>query len=149
MFEYLEHDFEKANLPEEYCILMADIDHFKKVNDTHGHTAGDIVIKGVANTLQDCVRQNDIVARYGGEEYCIVLPQTTRERALHIAKKMLSKIEKTQFGSISVTCSFGLTSIKDDAHTPTELIDQADSALYKSKQLGRNQINFWEKIENE
>ncbi|MBO1255817.1 diguanylate cyclase [Alteromonas sp. 5E99-2] len=149
LFEQLECDFEKTNLPERYCIIMADIDHFKNINDTHGHSTGDAVIKGVAQILRDCLRQNDIVARYGGEEFCIVLPLTTKERASHIAKKMLSKIEKTQLEGISVTCSFGISSIKDGAKTPTELIDQADSALYKSKQLGRNQINFWEKIENE
>jgi diguanylate cyclase (GGDEF)-like protein len=145
LFDILERDFADITLPEEYCILMVDIDHFKKVNDTYGHSTGDIVIRGVADILQGCIRQNDITARFGGEEFCIVLPNASQKQAMHIAEIMRQKVESNHFDDITVSCSFGVTSIQFNAKSPTELIKQADLALYKSKKYGRNQVTLWDK----
>lgn len=145
LFDQMDKDFEQADLLDEYCIIMADIDHFKAVNDTYGHNTGDKVLSGVANILQGCVRQNDIVARYGGEEFCIVLHLVTQEQAIHISDIMRRKVENSRFEDMRVTCSFGVTSIRFKAMSPTELIEQADIALYKSKSLGRNQVTLWNK----
>lgn len=148
LFERMEQDFKNTETLDEYCIIMADIDHFKDVNDIYGHTAGDSIICNVANILQGCVRQHDIVARYGGEEFCIVLHRVPKNQAMQIAETMRSKVEKSRINDILVTCSFGVTSIKFNASTVAELIDQADLALYKSKSLGRNQVTLWGPILN-
>ncbi|WP_426356823.1 diguanylate cyclase [Pseudocolwellia sp. HL-MZ19] len=144
LFDHMNRDFTNPELLEEYCIILADIDLFKNVNDTYGHSAGDSVLVGVSDILQSCVRQNDIVARFGGEEFCIILHRVTKEQALALAETMRKKVEKSRFDDIAVTCSFGVSSIEFNAKSPTELIDQADLALYKSKSLGRNQITLWE-----
>ena len=144
LFEVMNRDF--LNLPqiEEYCILMVDIDYFKSVNDSYGHSIGDSVLCGVAKVLQGCAREGDITARFGGEEFCIVLPGTSQLQAMQIAENMRNKVENTYFDGISVTCSFGVASIKFNAKTPFELIEQADLALYEAKSLGRNKVSVWE-----
>lgn len=143
LFDHMKQDFANKNDLDQYCIIMADIDYFKKVNDTYGHSAGDSVLSGVANIFQGCVRQNDIVTRFGGEEFCIILHQVSQVQAIRIAETMRYKIEKSRFEDIGVTCSFGVTSIEFNAKTPAELIHQADLALYQSKYLGRNQVTLW------
>lgn len=143
LFNIMKEYFSTSDLNGEYCIIMIDIDHFKRVNDTYGHCAGDTVIQGVANVLQHGVRQNDIVARIGGEEFCIILNFVPQDKAIAIAEKMRKKIENTPFNDISVTASFGVTSIKFEAKRPSELINQADLALYQSKETGRNKVSLW------
>ena len=145
LFDLMNRDFADTDLLGEYCIILADIDHFKSVNDTYGHCAGDDVLRNIANILQSCVRQNDIVARFGGEEFCIVLPRASQDQAMGIAETIRKKIETCHFNNITVTCSFGISSIKFNAKAPTELINQADLALYKSKTNGRNQVTLWDK----
>nr|WP_231612827.1 GGDEF domain-containing protein [Pseudoalteromonas sp. NZS11_1] len=140
LFEIMNRDFLDLPQIEEYCILMVDIDHFKSVNDTYGHSIGDTVLCGVASLLQANIRTSDSVARFGGEEFCIILPNTTQEQAIRIAEAIRIKVEKAIFDDIPVTCSFGVTSIKFKARTPSELIEQADLALYEAKSLGRNQV---------
>lgn len=144
LFDRLERDLENSEPLDQYCIIMADIDHFKRVNDNHGHSAGDSVLREVANILQACVRQDDVVARFGGEEFCIILNRTSPEQAMRIAENMRYKVENSRFDEVIVTCSFGVTSFQFNAKEPAELIDQADVALYKSKSLGRNQVTLWE-----
>ncbi|WP_236559764.1 tetratricopeptide repeat-containing diguanylate cyclase [Colwellia sp. 20A7] len=144
LFDFMNRDFANKVRLTEYCILMVDIDHFKAVNDTYGHSTGDSVLSAVANILQNSVRQNDIVARFGGEEFCIVLPGTHQEQAMNIAETIRQKVEASSFDKISVTCSFGVTSIKFNAKAPSELIEQADLALFKSKSLGRNKVTLWD-----
>ncbi|MDO6566429.1 diguanylate cyclase [Alteromonas sp. 1_MG-2023] len=143
LFDSMERDFAKSPLPVEYCVLMIDIDHFKAINDNYGHTIGDSVLCNVANTLQNCVRQDDVVARFGGEEFCILLPNTISQQALHIAETMRKAVQDSRFESIEVTCSVGVTSIRFKAQTPSELIVQADLALFESKSLGRNKVTLW------
>lgn len=145
LLDRMAKDFLDTERLDEYCIIMADIDHFKSVNDTYGHSAGDSVICGVANILQGSVRQNDIVARFGGEEFSIVLHRVPQNQAMHIAETMRKKIERAHFDDITVTCSFGVTSIQFEAPSPEALIEQADIALYKSKSLGRNRVTLWDK----
>ena len=144
LFEVMNRDFLDLPQIEEYCILMVDIDHFKSVNDTYGHSIGDTVLCGVAELLQANIRKSDSVARFGGEEFCIILPNTTQEQAIRIAEAIRIKVEKATFDDIPVTCSFGVTSIKFKARTPSELIEQADLALYEAKSLGRNQVALWD-----
>jgi diguanylate cyclase (GGDEF)-like protein len=144
LFEVMNRDFMDLPQIEEYCILMVDIDHFKSVNDTYGHSIGDTVLCGVAELLQANIRKSDSVARFGGEEFCIILPNTTQEQAIRIAEAIRIKVEKATFEDIPVTCSFGVTSIKFKARTPSELIEQADLALYEAKFLGRNQVALWD-----
>jgi len=144
LFEVMNRDFLDLPQIEEYCILMVDIDHFKSVNDTYGHSIGDTVLCGVAELLQANIRKSDSVARFGGEEFCIILPNTTQEQAIRIAETIRIKVEKATFDDIPVTCSFGVTSIKFKARTPSELIEQADLALYEAKSLGRNQVALWD-----
>ena len=149
LFEHMKQDFSNIEELDQYCIIMVDIDHFKKVNDTYGHSSGDSVLSSVANILQSCVRQDDIVARFGGEEFCIVLHQVSQNQVIRIAEIMRKKVEKSRFEDISVTCSFGATSIEFKAKTPAELIEQADLALYQSKSLGRNQVTIWNETFNQ
>ena len=143
LFENLDSYFKKSSDGNDGCIIMVDIDYFKAVNDKHGHSAGDAVLCGVSRLFQDCVRQSDIVARFGGEEFCIVLDNIPQEEAVHIAETIRYKVENSRFEGIAITCSFGVTSTLFFAETTAELINQADVALYESKSLGRNQVMMW------
>lgn len=144
LFELMNRDFSSLEPLNEYCVIMIDIDHFKRVNDTYGHTIGDEVIRGVGDLLQNVVRQNDIVARYGGEEFCVVLPSASQHQAMRISETIRSKIESSTFKNIAITSSLGVASIKFKAKNPSELVNQADLALFKSKSLGRNQVTLWD-----
>ena len=137
--------FDEASKNEdELTCIMTDIDHFKSVNDTHGHGVGDEVIKYLANVLADHTRPNDLVGRFGGEEFCIVLPDTQINEAYTIAEKIRLTIENGDnaefFDKCQITASFGVTSIQFKPATPGEMVEQADKALYVSKENGRNQV---------
>ncbi|NNL66139.1 MAG: diguanylate cyclase, partial [Myxococcales bacterium] len=112
------------------CCIMSDIDHFKRVNDAHGHLTGDEVIMRGAEAMQAEVRSVDGVARYGGEEFCLSLPDTPIEAALAVAERLRAKIASPGFARVPVTASFGVASIADGAEAPVDLINQADEALY-------------------
>lgn len=144
LYEHLGSKFEGARTGDaEFSCIMADIDFFKKVNDTYGHAAGDEVIKMAANSLREVVRDMDMVARFGGEEFCVILPGAPIEQAQLIAERCRQKIEEKATNGIQVTGSFGVTSIRMGAITSNQLIQQADEALYYSKQHGRNQVTCW------
>lgn len=125
------------------CIML-DIDHFKSINDQHGHEAGDRVLKAVAQKLSENLREVDVAARYGGEEYAILLPHTNKKNALVVADRILSVIRKVDVNldgaSISVTASLGLASSSDlsGKASPEDLVKAADTALYKAKEAGRD-----------
>jgi diguanylate cyclase (GGDEF)-like protein len=144
LFDLLERDFTDVALLDEYCIIMVDIDHFKAVNDNYGHIVGDEVLCGIANILQKHARKGVTVTRFGGEEFCLVMPGADQRDGLELAEIMRQKIEISRFKNIVITCSFGVTSIKFNAKSPTEFIHQADLALYKSKSNGRNQVTLWD-----
>lgn len=129
--------------------FMADIDHFKSVNDNYGHATGDEVIKLLANILHANTRKGDLVARYGGEEFCVVLPGLTADEAISVAERIRLGIKNDSVklfkeGGPRVTASFGVASIFDQAADPAELNNQADKALYAAKQSGRNRVIRWD-----
>lgn len=145
LYEHLSSKFDGARAGDtEFSCIMADIDFFKKVNDTYGHAAGDEVIKMAANSLREVVRDMDMVARFGGEEFCVILPGAPLEQAQLIAERCREKIAQKDTNGIKVTGSFGVTSIRMGAITSNQLIQQADEALYYSKQHGRNQVTCWQ-----
>jgi diguanylate cyclase (GGDEF)-like protein/PAS domain S-box-containing protein len=144
LYEHLSGKFDGARRSDTaFSCIMADIDFFKKVNDTYGHAVGDEVIKMTANSLREVVRDMDMVARFGGEEFCVILPGAPIEQALLIAERCREKIAAQITNGVQVTGSFGVTSIQMGATTSGQLIQQADEALYYSKQHGRNQVTCW------
>ncbi len=143
----------KQNRDELTCI-MTDIDHFKSVNDTHGHGVGDDVIKYLANVLAEQSRPNDLVGRFGGEEFCIVLPDTTITEGAAMAEKIRHIIEvgigADFLDKCQITASFGVASIHSNAETPSEMVEQSDKALYVSKEGGRNRVtNYTSKMDSD
>ena len=134
---------------QNLAILMFDIDFFKKFNDTWGHACGDFVLKTVAKIIKDSTREQDIASRYGGEEFTLMLPNTSKEDALAVAERIRSEIEKTDFcyegQHMKVTISIGCSlydSKENPVSSPKELVEQADKALYVSKRNGRNKVSF-------
>ncbi|MCK5915794.1 MAG: EAL domain-containing protein [Deltaproteobacteria bacterium] len=125
--------------------LMVDIDLFKSVNDRFGHSTGDQVIKAVADVLKSCTRDDDLVSRYGGEEFCIVLSGLSLDKGTKIAERIRSDIEKSTCAGVKVTVSLGVSSLEQNAGKPDELISQADKALYAAKAGGRNLVVTWGK----
>nr|WP_246223209.1 diguanylate cyclase [Alteromonas profundi] len=143
LFESLNRVFNSPPVPNNLSFIMLDIDHFKTINDTYGHSAGDRVLQGVAKILLDNVEENAIVARFGGEEFCIVLPNTNLDNATTIAEDIRRDVEGYVLDSITLTCSIGITSTAGNATTVSELIDQADMALFDAKSEGRNKVTVW------
>lgn len=124
-------------------ILLLDIDHFKRINDTHGHHAGDEVIRRVAAILRESVRGQDTVGRYGGEEFGVVLPDTDDAAALAVAERMRARIEAATLeprAGVRATASIGLAALRGAEHGHSEWIQRADRALYRAKELGRNRV---------
>lgn len=128
-------------------LLMLDVDHFKKFNDTHGHLIGDEVLKTIAKALTDTLKGKDIVARFGGEEFCVLLPSTAFEHALIVAeslRKTIAEKELTRrdtgqkFGAITV--SIGVAAYRPGQDTIPVFIKRADEALYEAKRRGRNRV---------
>ncbi len=130
----------------ELSCFMLDIDYFKKINDNHGHSAGDEVLKVVSELIRKMVRKSDHVCRYGGEEFCILLPHTDVASAALAAEKIRQKVEESYPSDIRVTISIGISATCFEANSPQELIDQADKALYYSKETGRNRYTSWDKL---
>lgn len=129
-----------------FSLIMADIDHFKKINDTFGHLAGDSVLIGFTSIVRVNLRINDIVARFGGEEFFILLPETEKKQAVETAeriRKIICEIKHPFNGKeISYTVSFGVTSFNIDAQNREELLENVDMALYEAKTKGRNRVEM-------
>jgi diguanylate cyclase (GGDEF)-like protein len=125
---------------------MADIDHFKKFNDTYGHTAGDEVLRRVAAALDSGRREVDRVYRYGGEEFSVLLPETEGPEALEVAEKLRRRIESTRVAidgeeePVGVTISMGVSSYPQDGSESEHIIVSADEAMYVAKESGRNSV---------
>jgi diguanylate cyclase (GGDEF)-like protein len=126
---------------------MADIDHFKRVNDQHGHQAGDEVLRRVSEAFAAETRTTDEVCRYGGEEFCILLPGTSSQAAAEVAERIRKVIASPGFSRVPVTLSFGVASLESGARTFEELVKQADDALYVSKGSGRDRVSRWDQCE--
>ena len=123
--------------------LMLDVDHFKSYNDSFGHPAGDEALKLVASVIRDTLRGADVAARFGGEEFAILLPQTTDDEASMIAERIRSNIEQSQFEHRAVTVSIGVASCSSDLCSVPGLIKAADLALYDAKHKGRNRVRLF------
>ena len=121
-------------------IIIADVDHFKLVNDTYGHNVGDVVLTGIASLMKEHVREVDTVGRWGGEEFLIVCPETTADGAKKLAEKLRKKIEKHHFKDIGIkTVSMGIAQIEED-DWDEDMLKRADKNLYKAKRNGRNRV---------
>ena len=151
---YLDRRLEsELNVARRYgrplTLVLADVDHFKRVNDSLGHLFGDIVLQGIAEGLRAYARRSDIVARYGGEEFAILLTDTTLRAARHVSERLRMSAENRHFEArsevVSVTASFGVACSEDigGVLTPEELIRAADLALYASKDAGRNCVHMY------
>jgi diguanylate cyclase (GGDEF)-like protein len=132
------------------AVLMMDIDHFKRVNDTWGHAVGDQVLKSVGQVLRDSCRVYDIPGRYGGEEFCVVLPETSLGHSPAVAERIRTRVAAAMVPvgatAVNVTASIGIAAIDDETAdailTASALIDRADQALYAAKNRGRNRVEL-------
>ena len=134
-------------MPSSFSLVMIDLDHFKNVNDTYGHRAGDRVLMAVAATLRRTIRDYDTLARWGGEEFVVVLPDVPKPNALEAAERFRKAIAEARVvvedggeALPRVTASFGVASFPDDGEDPRELLLKADAALYRSKEGGRDRV---------
>jgi diguanylate cyclase (GGDEF)-like protein len=139
---------------EKFALLMIDIDHFKQLNDTHGHHVGDQVLRDVSAILMKDMREVDTVARYGGEEFVIILPETSGPGARFVAERLRRAVESSRFfaGSANVTyyltISIGVAVFDSDAQFKRDLIEFADAALYAAKAEGRNRVVLYDEMES-
>jgi diguanylate cyclase len=140
-------NFKRTGQP--FALVLLDVDHFKWINDTHGHLAGDQVIIILGATLKSLLRARDFVARYGGDEFAILLPDVDLDMAIHMVQRIRREIDHTTFNvgvggaRVAVTTSMGMAmSQRED--TPDSLLQKADDALYRSKNGGRNQFRWYE-----
>ncbi|MBU4440228.1 MAG: diguanylate cyclase, partial [Firmicutes bacterium] len=143
--ETLEQQFERSKTEAiPFSIIILDIDHFKLVNDTYGHQVGDRVLIELVAVLTKNVRSDDIVGRWGGEEFLIILPETNLSDGLHVAEKLRGVVETYRFTTAGqVTISLGVSAYWDDL-TPESIVSRADTALYQAKENGRNRVEFLE-----
>jgi diguanylate cyclase (GGDEF)-like protein/PAS domain S-box-containing protein len=127
-------------------VIMMDLDHFKLVNDTYGHSAGDITLKTIAELIRNTIREIDIVGRIGGEEFAFVLPETFIKDAANLGERLKIKISATTFvcgdEKFHLTASFGICSSQENGETLESILKKADKALYLAKNSGRNQIKI-------
>ena len=135
---------ERDRRPISYIIL--DVDHFKRVNDNHGHQVGDEVLQRVGQILQSKIADRGVVGRYGGEEFSILLPDTELARAVDTAEALRMKIESTPMADLKVTASFGVVELEFDSLELLESLDRADKALYCAKRTGRNRVVGWNEV---
>jgi diguanylate cyclase (GGDEF)-like protein len=137
-----EHLAYAQRYAKKLSVILCDIDHFKSVNDTYGHPAGDLVLKAVARTIAKEARATDLVARYGGEEFAVVMPETDAAGALVIAERIRERVGQlaldTEQGQLRVTLSLGVATFPEDAAKKGALVERADACLYQAKRGGRN-----------
>lgn len=141
----LEEEFSRSGrVGTPLSLIVFDIDHFKRINDTHGHQFGDLVLKRIAQLMQETVRPYDLVGRIGGEEFLVVTPSTTLDEATAIAERIRELTERERIGDenrvIHVTVSAGVSTMNQDEDSMEALIKRADDALYRAKNGGRNQV---------
>ncbi|MBI3393367.1 MAG: GGDEF domain-containing protein [Nitrospirae bacterium] len=142
----LEEEIDRSERYQHpFTLMILDIDHFKKVNDTHGHPAGDVVLRELARLLKAAVRTVDFVARYGGEEFVILLPETGGTHSREIAERIRTRAAKTPVTlpdgkEISFTISLGVACYPSCGKAAADIVDRADQALYIAKQSGRDRV---------
>ncbi len=143
LMETLEKEVRRAQRNDRpFSLLMIDVDHFKRYNDTFGHLAGDDVLKGLAGVLSAAIRTADYAARYGGEEFTVVLPETPLDGATEVAERIRQRTQEQPFGAngSQVTLSIGIAEFPSDGQTVESVIAGADAALYGAKEYGRNRV---------
>ncbi len=143
--ERLSQEFKRSTFKKiPLSFLMIDVDHFKEFNDRYGHLTGDQILREIGRMIKAGIREIDIAGRFGGEEFCVVLPETDQKGALFAAERLRLSVEKSSIKAyettVQTTLSIGLASFPDHASTTTELIDKADWALYRAKKTGRNRV---------
>ena len=151
-FEVAHREMERARRYQSpLSLIMIDIDRFKEVNDTHGHLIGDIVLKHIADRLHAQLREIDVLCRYGGEEFVILLPDTTLEAAYQVAERLRQAITETSIQvediEVEVTTSLGVARMGAENDKIDDLVRDADQALYQAKAAGRNQSILWNNSE--
>jgi diguanylate cyclase (GGDEF)-like protein len=139
-----EKEFARARRYRRPCaVLMLDLDDFKQVNDLHGHPVGDEVLKRCAAAWMASAREQDLIGRLGGEEFCALLPETAEHRVTRMAERLRAATAQLSFAGrepFTVTVSIGTASLLDNDESLAQVIERADSALYRAKQLGRNRV---------
>ena len=124
-----------------YSVLMIDVDHFKRINDSYGHLTGDRTLRAIASTLRQSSRESDFVARFGGEEFLVILPNTTTEGAACVAEKIRAAIADLHVGEVGrISVSIGVATASGADNTEEEAVQQADQNLYRAKLKGRNRV---------
>ncbi|MGB9730973.1 MULTISPECIES: GGDEF domain-containing response regulator [Calditerrivibrio] len=135
----------------ELCVAILDLDNFKNVNDVYGHFVGDEVLKGFVEIAKSCIRRYDVIGRFGGEEFIIILPKTTKETGYMVMERIRSTLEdkgiKTSSGTINITVSIGVACTCDSKNVD-QLIHDADISLYKAKTSGRNRVEVFNDNQN-
>jgi len=127
--------------------MMLDVDHFKTYNDEFGHPAGDEALKLVGHVIRETLRGADVAARFGGEEFAILLPQTVDEEAFAIAERIRANIEEAAFEHRKVTLSIGVASCSADLCSSEHIVSAADKALYEAKRQGRNRVRAFQDMD--
>ena len=146
--ESLDHAVRKARRREgRFSVLFVDLDHFKEVNDTLGHAAGDQLLQGVSERLQAAVRESDLVARMGGDEFVVLIEEHRgAEEVMIVAQKILTFLERPlllDWREMNVQCSIGIATFPEDGEDPESLVKNADAAMYQAKERGRNNFQFY------
>jgi diguanylate cyclase (GGDEF)-like protein len=130
-------------------VVMADLDYLRDINNTYGHLAGDVVLIGIANIIRESAREYDLVSRFGGEEFALLMPETTPEQALPLIESIRQAIQAAEFPvstsltPVKVTMSFGVAGRQRSGQKPEEIVHNADLAVYKAKQTGRNRVRLF------
>ncbi len=127
--------------PQAFSLLMIDIDNFKKYNDTHGHVEGDKVLHNAAQLFVALTRETDVVFRYGGEEFTIIMPQTPNQQAQIVGQRLVDGVKRQS----PITISMGLSTFPDHAQAKKDLVAKADKALYRAKRLGKDRLCVYDK----
>ena len=150
-FRSYEHEWDKAGAANSpMAAMMVDIDHFKSINDNHGHSTGDDVLREVSAVVMKTVDETDLVCRYGGEEFTVLLPGTTIDEAELKAERCRLAIKSLKFKEgLRVTASLGVSARCQHPESPQEMLDQADKCLYVAKRNGRNQVVRWDKAQDQ
>ncbi|HDZ83908.1 MAG TPA: GGDEF domain-containing protein, partial [Nitrospirae bacterium] len=144
--EFLIKEIERSKrLDNRFSIVICDMDDFKKINDTLGHLSGDMVLKSFSELIAQMIRSQDVVGRYGGDEFMLILPETDRETALHIIDRLRDNIEKMEVSVLKnkkakITASFGIATFPEDGTSSDDLLIASDERLYKAKSLGKNTV---------
>lgn len=146
-----EEFFRAQTADSTFSVLMVDLDNFKEINDTFGHLVGDNVLKTVGSIIQEKIRQSDVAGRYGGEEFCLILPETSSRGGFVLAERLRKDLRDRVFEgpdeeTFSITCSIGISEYRSGIMSPEQLIMEADRAMYRAKTRGRDNTVISEKV---